>query len=81
MNGWTTTRELTVSETAMVSGGEFSCDGLRASVVEGAAVGASIGVAVFGFAYLTPAAIVGGFEGGLVGGTYYLFGQLIDYCF
>jgi hypothetical protein len=78
MNGCKGPRELTLAETAIVSGGDFSWEGLGASMLGGVVVGAWIGATAFGFAYLGPGAIAGGFAGGLVGGADYVFGELVD---
>lgn len=78
MNGCKGPRELTLAETGIVSGADFSWEGLRASTLGGVLVGASIGATAFGFAYLGPGAIAGGLAGGLVGGADYLLGELVD---
>jgi S-DNA-T family DNA segregation ATPase FtsK/SpoIIIE len=80
-----TMRELGATETRQVSGGEFSYDGLLASVaggaITGAVIGASAGFALFGAYGFGPGAGIGGGVGGLVGSGYYLGSELLDYCF
>jgi hypothetical protein len=71
-----TMRELTPTEMAFVSGGEFSWGEFFGHVAVGAGMGAMIGAAGAGLG-----AGPGAIGGGLIGGIEYCFGELIEYCF
>jgi hypothetical protein len=76
-----TTRELTVAETAQVSGGEWNDGEFLGSVIEGAAIGVPIGMVLVAPVGIGFGAVVGGFVGGFFGGAYYSLGELIEYCY